>query len=76
MNKPEPPRTQVKIVIVMDSGNSHIGYLSAKDLKLVRKAMEGEGGKTTTVLLYRLAEGGTNENLQLVSAKIESLTLL
>ncbi len=68
-------RTQVRIRT--DSGDNHEGFVSEADLEKVRKAINGQiTDKSITITLHKEAEGGTNEHLQVVTAKLESVKLL
>lgn len=72
MTNTTEPRTEV--TITMDSGTQHDGFVTEKDLALLRKVVSGkitEG--SISVTLYGDEKDDRNTNLQLVAAKVESL---
>ena len=68
----QQPRTDV--VITMDSGTQHKGFVTELDLKKLRDALDGKPSEgSISVTLYEDAKNDENTNLQLAATKVESV---
>ena len=66
--------SRTKVRIRTDSGDIHEGYLDEPDLDTARRAINGQVTEVSiSITLYADVTGPTNNNLQIVTKKLESV---